>query len=335
MEIRLCDNKKEWDAWLLSQGHAEFLQSWEWGEFQVATGKSVLRLQTVENGGVVWQGQGFEHRLGMGMKYLYLPKFSIFNFSAQGGSASGGQFSILVNFLKKLNFSFLRIEPTLQLSNIKYQISNTSNRQPQTTLILDLQKIESDLLYAMHSKTRYNINLAERKGIQINNEKNIDVFWKLNQTTTERDEFKSHDKSYYEKMLKFDFTHQLTAYYQDQPVATILLIKFGNTCTYLHGASANEHRNLMAPYLLQWEGIKLAMQLSCKYYDFWGISPSAKKDEPSTCFHNLCWSATHRWTGVTRFKAGFGGEVCEYPEAVDVVLSGWKYGVYKFVRKFI
>jgi lipid II:glycine glycyltransferase (peptidoglycan interpeptide bridge formation enzyme) len=101
----------------------------------------------------------------------------------------------------------------------------------------------------------------------------------------------------------------------------------------LHGASSNEERNLMAPYLLQWEGIKLAKQLGCKYYDFWGISPAPRAGEASTCFHNLCWSATHRWTGVTRFKAGFGGSVKEYPQAVDVVLSGWKYGVYRLVRK--
>lgn len=342
MELRICDNKEEWDNWFRKQGQNEFLQSWDWGEFQTSTSKPTVRLQAVENGvvrqahhKVVWQGQAFEHKLGLGIKYLYLPKFSIFNFSAKGGSASGGQFSILEEFIKKYNFSFIRIEPTEKLQVTGYKLQVTRNRQPRTTLVLDLTQSEETLLANMHPKTRYNISLAERKGVQIRDEKNIEVFWKLNQTTTERDEFKSHDKEYYEKMLQFDFTRQLTAYFQGQPIAVILLVVFGDTCTYLHGASANEFRNLMAPYLLQWRGIQLAKKMGCKYYDFWGISPAPQINEPSSCFHNFCWSATHRWTGVTRFKAGFGGIVREYPQAVDVVLSQWKYGLYKLIHKFV
>jgi len=336
MELRICDNRAEWDNWFLKQDQnlrqssdqAGFLQSWDWGEFQAATGKPAVRMQAVEGGEVVWQGQALEHKLGLGLKYAYLPRVM------EHGTWNMEQ---LLIWLKEHNFSFLRIESSKDINLSIFQsfsLSLTKNRQPQTTLILDLTQTEDALLQNMHAKTRYNISLAERKGVVAREEKDIDVFWKLNEVTIARDKFKSHDKNYYAKMLETEMCHQLTAYFQGAPIASILLIIFGDTCVYLHGASSNEERNLMAPYLLQWRGIQLAKKLGCVSYDFWGIAPAVKVGEASTCFHNLCWEVGHKWTGVTRFKAGFGGVVRSYPEAVDIILSKWKYGVYKFVRKF-
>jgi len=325
MELRICDNRAEWDNWFKKQGQSEFLQSWDWGEFQAFTGKPVIRLQAVEDGEVMWQGQGFEHRLGMGMKYLYAPKLQIQNFKFQ-----------IIDFLKKYRFIFFRIEPVNNLQLTTYNLQPTKNRQPQTTLILDLTQPEETLLANMHSKTRYNICLAERKGVVVREEKNIDVFWKLNEATIARDKFKSHPKEYYKKMLENNFCHQLTAYYpfgsaQGKPIAAILLTVFGDTITYLHGVSGNEQRNLMAPYFLQLEGIKLGKKLGCQYYDFGGIAPDAKIGA-TTCFNDFCWPANHPWTGITRFKAGFGGERRDYPMAMDVVLSEWRYEVYRIFK---
>jgi len=187
----------------------------------------------------------------------------------------------------------------------------------------------------MHPKTRYNIHLATRKGVVVKEKKDIEIFWELNKKTTERDEFKSHDKKYYQKMLEQSFCHQLIAYHNDQPIASNILIVYNGTATYLHGASGNVSRNLMAPYLLQWEGIKLAKSLGCIKYDFWGISPQAKTGEPSTCFHNFCWMLNHRWTGVTRFKAGFGGEYVEYPQAFEIPLNKFKFKLYCLAKKIL
>ena len=326
MEIKICQNKQEWDNWELARKPAEFLQSWDWGEFQRQSGKDVLRLQVVENGKVGWQGQGFAHLLGFGWKYLYVPRFIAFDM----------ELTSVIKYCKENFFSFIRIEPSNLLRPTSYVLRPTKNRQPQNTLILDISKTEEQLLAAMHEKTRYNIRLAEKKGVVIKSEKDAGVFWQLNLATTERDKFKSHPKEYYKKMLENNFCHQLTAYYpfgsaQGKPIAAILLTVFGDTITYLHGVSGNEQRNLMAPYFLQLEGIKLGKKLGCQYYDFGGIAPDAKIGA-TTCFNDFCWPANHPWTGITRFKAGFGGERRDYPMAMDVVLSEWRYEVYRIFK---
>jgi lipid II:glycine glycyltransferase (peptidoglycan interpeptide bridge formation enzyme) len=97
-------------------------------------------------------------------------------------------------------------------------------------------------------------------------------------------------------------------------IAGNIVAFFGDTVTYMHGASSNEFRNLMAPYALQWHCIKLAKQSGYKYYDFYGISDD-------------------KWPGVTRFKRGFGGKELEYPGTWDAVFDGVKYKIYGLLRK--
>jgi len=320
MKIEICTNNEEWVKGLKQQENGEFLQSSDWGEFQTSIGNKAVRLV-----GEGWQVQGFEHDLGLGMKYLYVPRVRSSEFLVQS----------LKDFLNKQKYIFVRIE---FVGNYELRTLNSElvkNRQPQQTLIIDLNKPEEELLNEMHSKTRYNIRLAEKSGVEIREEKDVEVFWKLNQETVSRDDFKSHGKDYYKKMLSLDIAHQLTAYYNGEPIASNILVACGETITYLHGASSNNSRNLMAPYLLQFTGMKLGKKLNCRYYDFWGIAPVVAKDEggQSSCFHNLCWEVNHKWSGVTRFKAGFGGIVKVYPEACDIILKAFYYKLYKLVRK--
>ena len=348
MEIRICDDKEEWNGWFAAKKHAEFLQSWEWGEFQHSVGREPLRLQVVDNGKVVAQVQGFVHRLPLGLAYVYTPR--IWNMEY-------GMWEITQEYFNKQKFVFFRIEPTAVLPNIQYSIFNIQNRQPQTTLLLDLSKSEDELLAKMHPKTRYNIKLAERKGVEIREGKNVEWFWKLNLETRERDEFRSHPKSYYEKMLALPICHQLTAFYHDEPVASNIYIAWGGVCTYLHGASTTKRREVMAPYLLQWRGIQFAKKFGNETFDWWGVSRNTyhvtrNTDQESriknhesgyriqdsgyrkgeTCFHGYCWNATDKWTGITRFKAGFGGTVKTYPGAVDIVFQSVAYKIYEMIR---
>jgi len=235
-------------------------------------------------------------------------------------------------WLKKQGYVFVRFEPIESgaIPQDSWHVEMTTYRQPKDTLLLDLSQTQDELFAHMHSKTRYNIRLAEKKGVEIRREPSAEVFYVLNTQTTSRDNFRSHEKAYYEKMLAQDMCEQFTAYYEGVPIASNICVYGSQSYVYLHGASSNEHRNVMAPYLLQWVQIQHAKQLGLATYDFWGISPSTPA-RPQTSFHHLSWNVDDVWTGVTRFKAGFGGFQACYADAFEVMLSGVWYRLYKFV----
>jgi len=326
MEIELCENQQQWDTWLSEQNHREFLQSWGWGVFQQSTGKEMLRLQVKENGVVSTQVQGIIHKLPLGMSYVYIPRMQ---------NQRADITDTVLTYIKSLGYVFARVEPWNPALPMTSKHKVTHHRQPSRTLLLDLQKSEQDLLAQMHQKTRYNIRLAEKKGVVIREGKDSRIFLDLNQETAERDAFRTHDHTYYETMLRSPLCHQLTAWYQDMPIASHIYVAFGGRCTYLHGASANIHRQVMAPYLLQWRGIQLAKQFGNTEYDFWGIAPESTEGTVETSFHGLSWRADHPLTGVTRYKAGFGGNPHSYASVVDVVFSPFKYILYTMARQWM
>lgn len=327
MEIRLCATKEVWESSPAVQTD-EFLQSYEWGEFQDFVGHEPARVQVYDGDVVMWQGQGFVHKLPLGLKYIYFPRVIDLRF----------QICDFRLFCKKeLGFFpvFIRVEPISQLkiSNLNSKI--TTCRQPKRTLVLDLNRSEEELLGGMHHKTRYNIRVAQKHGVEIKTEKNADIFWKLNNETTARDKFKSHNREYYEKMLSCPLTHQYTAWYEGVPIASHIYVVYGSVWTYLHGTSGNQYRNVMAPYLLHWQSILQAKELGCKKYDFWGIAPEAENGEVNSEYNGISWQGDHRWTGITRYKAGFGGEVKKYQDAYEVPLRPWLYKIMSLIKKFL
>jgi lipid II:glycine glycyltransferase (peptidoglycan interpeptide bridge formation enzyme) len=110
------------------------------------------------------------------------------------------------------------------------------------------------------------------------------------------------------------FVKLFLAYQGDKCLAAGLWSFYGNKVTYLHGASDHKSRQLMAPYLLQWEVIKQAKDGGYSYYDFFGID-------------------AQKWPGVTRFKVGFGGRVVNYAGTYDLVFKPVKYYFYNLLRK--
>ena len=193
----------------------------------------------------------------------------------------------------------------------------------------------------MHQKTRYNIRLAEKRGVTVKESSNINEFLKLNSETTARDKFKSHPDNYYRTMFKVLGVNQqsttnnqqcvaklFTAYFKNKAIASNIVIFFADTANYIHGASSNEHRNLMAPHLLQWEVIKYAKSQGYKWYDFWGINPSVGTG---------CDPSYHKsWQGITRFKRGFvsekTGKEITYPGCYDLIFQPKWYNLYKIVK---
>jgi lipid II:glycine glycyltransferase (peptidoglycan interpeptide bridge formation enzyme) len=282
----------------------------------------------VEDGGkIVAVATLVKKSLPMGMNYFYCPRGPIFNYQSSITNLQEFLFSEIKKIAEKEKIVFLRIEPKEKIENCKFKIINSIDIQVKKTIMLDLSKTEEELLKEMHQKTRYNIRLAEKKGVKIA-EAGVDrfeEFWDLMSQTVNRDGFRLHDKEYYKKMLEVE---NIKLYFGLAPcslgegrgefenniLCAGIFSFFGDTATYLHGASSNKNRELMAPYLLQWELAKLSKVGGYKYYDFFGI------DEK-------------KWPGVTRFKKGFGGEEVLYPGTFDVVLDSFRYKAYGFLRK--
>ncbi len=343
-------DKELWNKFVLEQG-GSFLQSWEWGDFQEKVGRQVFRLVNDS-----WQVQFIEMPLPFGKKYWYCPR----------GPVTVGQISDLIcqeiiEEAKKTadkNVMFFRVCPAwpadLELA-AKFEILGLKklryNIEPVQTLILDISQSEKGLLAQMHSKWRYNIGLARKKGVKVkivnagepDFEKYFEDFWRLMMQTAKRQKIRVHEKEYYRKQLNppqpslsagqagfkkegdsslyerevgRDFTSLLfIAEHNKKVIAANIVNFFGPRATYLHGASDNEQRSLMAPHLLQWEQIRAAKKFGCTQYDFWGI------DEK-------------KWPGVTRFKLGFGGQPVKYIGTWDYALDKKWYLLYRGVQKF-
>jgi lipid II:glycine glycyltransferase (peptidoglycan interpeptide bridge formation enzyme) len=328
IEWKKCTDEEEWDSWFLRQTQSEFLQSWGWGEFQAAVGRKVQRWQLVEDDKIIYEAQVIGHKLRPFANYAYLPRYL---------NAPKDVIAELLEILKNEKYSHARFEPGFlgglgALSGVQVK-----NRQPQTTMLLDLTKDTSEILAGMHAKTRYNIHLAEKKGVKIIKKKDVNVFVPLYNEMLKRDKIKGHTIKYLTEMLKMPGVEQLTAYVEGEALCSNINIGFGDTYTYLHGASGNKQRNLMAPYLLQWQCILEAKKAWYKFYDFWGVAPELKEGGggPFTTFHNYSWAADNPWTGVTRFKVGFGGTVKKYSPAIDIPIKKIEYRLAKLATKIV
>ena len=299
-------NQESWDKKTIELG-GSILQSWDWGQFQESLGQKIHRFSDQD-----FICFGTETPLSMGKKYLYCPSGPVGNVESAMAD--------LQKLEEDTGLIFCRIEPhhSVDLPRAVKDI------QPKDTWSLSLDKTEEELLISMKPKTRYNINLAQRKGVVIKEGSAEDLigFYQLMLETSGRNKIRLHPQNYYWQMWHHLGPKSLKlflAYYKDQLIAGALISFYGETAVYLHGGSSQKMKEAMAPYLLHWEAIKQAKACGCKVYDFGGIAP-----------HD---SADHRWAGITRFKKGFGGFEVNYPGAFDLVYSPIWYNVYKNARK--
>lgn len=291
---------QQWDARAATAKDGGLLQSWAWGEFQKALGNEVYRLQDEQTDFIV-QAQ----RLRAGSQHvLVISRGPVGdNWSSENVTAFTKHIKTFAAehgcFLVRLDAPLVEHDPAAALLT-QSGWKKAYDRQPRHTLIIDTTSTEEQLLAAMKPKWRYNIKVAEKRGVQVRISSNPDdapAFYDLMFRTTERQQFASYDAAYFRKLMQsLGPTKQaafIFAELENKPIAALLITSFGNTSIYLHGASDYEHRNAMAPHLLQWEAIKAAKNQGQRY-DFWGVAanPPANDQEKS-------------WAGITRFKQGF------------------------------
>lgn len=318
MQVRVVE-KSLWNKLLTKELFASFTQSAEWASILESEGKTVDLLEVLDGEQVIAQALICYMPLPFGWRYAFSPCGPVIK------EQSEVVYETIVDFIKNKQCLFWRIEPAQALL-VKGAVTKVYDVNPRATTVLDLVKTEEELLAAMHTKARYNIRLAEKKGVRIVEGKNWDAFWKLMSATGERDGFRLHDKKHYEAIFASPFITQLSAEVEGKVAATAIFVGYGALYTYLFGASDYNLRQYMAPQLLQWEGVRLAKRLGYLRYDFFGIAPGEYKEG------EYLYDEKHQYAGVTRFKLGFGGHVEQRPGTFDLLISPMKYRVYAILR---
>ena len=195
--------------------------------------------------------------------------------------------------------------------------------QFRNTVELDLTESEDNLLAAMKSKTRYNIRLASRKDIVVRagTEADFPVMAEMYAETAARDGFGIRPAAYYldawQSFHQAGMGHLLIAEFEDEPIAAVYLVRFGQRVIYMYGASTEKERQRMPNYLLQWEAIRWAKAQGCTVYDFWGAPDEFVESD--------------RMWGVWRFKVGFNGQVVRHIGAWDFPVRPLLYQLYTVV----
>ncbi|MDD3145288.1 MAG: peptidoglycan bridge formation glycyltransferase FemA/FemB family protein [Candidatus Gracilibacteria bacterium] len=194
------------------------------------------------------------------------------------------------------------------------------------TAIIDLNLGLDDILSLMKPKGRYNIKLAEKKGVVVHEvektKENVEIFYNLMLETTSRDNFNGNSLDYYISFLNGVKESKLfISYYQDIAISSGIFTYVGNVAIYYYGASTSDvnYRNLMAPYLLQWTAICKGKELNCEIYDFLGVaSPGDKKSSLQ---------------GVTDFKSKFTSNIIKVSESYIFINNKFKYNLLQILRK--
>ena len=307
------------------------LQSWAWGEFRKATGVEIIRLGAFDGQSLLSSYQISTHLVPkLGWRIGYFPK---------GGQPDERQIFALKTAAQKYSLLFIKNEPNFyapaETNDPQLEASRKFLEQNQSELgrpmftpysyVLGLNNSADQLFANLKQKTRYNVNLAQKSGVQVvqdDSDQGFEEYIKLWKQTTKRQEFYSHDEKYHRLMWKHmrqdNIAHLLKATYQGKTLGIWILFIYKNILYYPYGASSRENKEVMANNLLAWEAIKFGQAQNCYLFDMWGsLGPNPDKDDP--------------WYGFHRFKAGYGGTLMEYIGTYDYIQDPQRYQLFKIL----
>jgi lipid II:glycine glycyltransferase (peptidoglycan interpeptide bridge formation enzyme) len=332
MNLFLCTDRSLWDAVVaqVAPEQTSFLHSWQWGEMQQAFGRPVCRYIARE---------GDTNLAALLCIVMPLPLGKSYVFSPYGPAVIAGatlDYRVLsaelaqTQLAKEMGVVFWRCEPRASIPNgLGFRVHDV---EPSLTRVLDLSLGEETLLANMKQKTRYNVRLAEKKGVECEWYTGNDTerwkmlsaeWWKLVSETSERHGIRSHSQQYYETMMRMLGEEGMMEVGVARTGGTTLAMQLNTqylgTTTYVHGASTEAQKELMAPYALQWSAIQRAVRRGDHWYDFYGVAPEG--------------DASHYLASVSRFKSGFGGQVQSFAGTFEIPLSPLWFTVYRFVKK--
>ena len=309
-----------WDNFVSRAPDGHLLQSWAWGELKGEFGWRPVRVAVRDGDHWIAGAQILFRPLPFSRCIAYVPRGPCL--MQRDPEVTRALLEGIHHVAQQSGAIFLKLEPNWEEKEETHTwlrdqgfIPSAQTIQPRRTILLDLTADKEAILAQMKSKTRYNIRLAERKGVQVRQgtEADIPLFHQLMVITGKRDRFGVHSEAYYRAVWRHLSAQGravlLLASYRGEVLAGLFAAAFGTTAIYMYGASSNRHRNRMPNHRLQWEAICWAKRQGCRHYDFWGIPDL----DPN--------SATATLTGVHRFKRGFGGCIVRYVGAYDYVYS--------------
>ena len=353
MEVRVLTETadlQKYDAWVRSHPEGSLWQSLEWKGFQESLGRRT-RVYVIEEGGtIVASALVVIDKTSFGLSTWEIPRGPLVGMeNGKWKMESDDLLSRIIADARRDRSLAVYISPSRPFSIFNFQFSISCRHvHPEATRILDLTLSDEDLLNQMKPKGRYNIRLAEKHGVRVERSDDVDAYAALAEQTARRDGFRGHSKTFYGHFLNdLPGSFLLLAFSTSSepslpteapalssialakeegakvglpfssPIAGLLGVIWGSMGIYYYGASGNVQRELMAPYLLQWEAMRLCRSRGCTSYDLFGIAPEG--------------SVNHPWSGVTDFKAKFGGSVVTYPPEQEAILRpgmkallGWK-----------
>ena len=342
----------DWNALITRLPGPHLLQSWEWAGVKADYGWTPMPFIWTDLSGAVRAAamilkrevlsRGFAARLCI----LYIPKGPIFDPVDAGLSAQ--ILNDLQIFVRSQGAILLKMDPDVVLgsgvpgdadvhdsesglafvSDLKRRGWRLSGDQIQfrNTVTVDLTAAESAMLDRMKQKTRYNIRLAEKKGVRVRTgtTQDLPLLYRIYAETSVRDGFVIRTEAYYRAVWE-TFMRQpvaanvpscepLVAEVAGESVAAIFVFYFAGRAYYLYGMSRDAHREKMPNHLLQWEAMKRARARGYASYDLWGAPDEFNESDP-------LW-------GVFRFKEGLGGRVVRTLGAWDFPARPFWYKMY-------
>jgi lipid II:glycine glycyltransferase (peptidoglycan interpeptide bridge formation enzyme) len=299
-----------WDELLRQQPEGNLLQSWTWGELQSRFGWTVERLL------VEGRRQGLCSLQRTGTLF---PGGAVYYVPRGPAVTEASRLPLLDELDRRARSSgvvVLRIEPNDRVGDewpafFEGRGYRTGKAvQPQASQLLRIDPEPEALKAGFKPKTRYNLNLAERKGIKVRGSKDVRTFARLAADTARRQGISLPGETYYQAAIDLfspkDAVRLYLADHEGDVLGGIMVFRFGQTAYYLFGGSSERKRELMPNYLLHWQAMMDFRALGCDTYDWWGVPEEPAPDHP--------------WFGLYRFKTGFGGETVRYIGLYEHVL---------------
>ena len=309
MQIKQISNKSQWENFVHQNKKSTFLQSWNWGEFNKNTGEKIWRLGVFDSGELLAVMLVIRVNARRG-SFLFVPQgpiIRVFGIQYSVSSILNELFVFLKDLGIKERVGFIRVSPILENTseNLKmfkqagFKNAPIHMMHPELTWILDITKSEDEILKGMRKTHRNLIRRAVKDGVEIiksTEEKYLKAFYDIHTETVKRHKFVpfayEYIKNEIEAFKEDDQIEIFSAIYDGKIISSAIVVYYGNQTFYHHGASSSEYMKIPSSYLNLFEAIKEAKIRGKDIFNFYGIIENKPK---------------HPWSGLSKFKKGFGG----------------------------